>query len=244
MHIVQVGCHTGDDQFFDLVKANQNSIEKCIILDALSSSVDICRSKYEKIFSKDLLNKTTFLKKAVVDNDLTKSISFYCTENEHLDNKDIKYTAFSSTDISHLRSHGVANIKSIEVEAVSLNNLFKEFNLKKIDRLYLDAEGLDASILLSIDFDNVEIDFLCFEAAHTDGPFTRGFNYNSIINKLKEKDYSLYTFLHQGGKNGYPNDQIDWNIWAIKNSSLEKEIIKYSGHEEKFSRNESQLVKI
>jgi|19_taG_2_1085344.scaffolds.fasta_scaffold60849_1 FkbM family methyltransferase len=219
MDIIQVGCHTGNDAVFAFAKSKQDKIKKLILIDALASSVDLCKKFYEKNLEQENFEKLIFVKKAIVDDDTIKEIDFFVTENEHEDDGQIGYTAFSSVDINHLNGHNVKNIKKISVPAVTLNEILKEHSLSRVDRLFLDAEGLDGKILLSLDLENIDIPFICFEGVHIDGTF-RGMHQKvleqgSISNrlfhkKLKPNGYEIFAVFLKD------DSQYDYNHWAIK----------------------------
>tara|TARA_R110002020_G_scaffold207564_3_gene413166 strand:- start:3602 stop:4339 length:738 start_codon:yes stop_codon:yes gene_type:complete len=219
MNIIQVGCHTGNDGVFSFAKANQDKIKKLILIDALASSVDLCEKFYAENLGEENLEKLVFIKKAIVGDSTIKEIDFFVTKNEHEDDAEVGYTAFSSVDIKHLNGHNVKNIKKISVPTVTLNDIFKEHSLSRVDRLFLDAEGLDGIILLSLDLENTDIPFICFEGAHIDGTFQgiqrKVFEQGSISNelfhkKLKPNGYEMFrVFLKD-------DSQYDYNHWAIK----------------------------
>jgi FkbM family methyltransferase len=246
MHTVQIGCHTGDDSFLDFFASEKEKIDKCLMVEALSSSLDLCKKLYSEKFDSEAMDKISFINKAIVDKPDVESIDFFFPKGEHAADGDVHYTAFSSTDRSHLVFHGITEIEKKEVPAITLSKLFEEFGLEKIDRLYLDAEGLDARILLSVDLAKVEIPFICFEAAHTDGAFKRGENCSRVVKHLTENGYHVYTFLHKGGQEGYPTDQLDWNLWAIKGDekSLLNEIVEFAGHKSKAEKGDSIVIKL
>ena len=246
MHIIQIGCHTGNDPFFSFFQEHQNEIEKCVIADALSSSVDICENHYKSNISQENFKKITFLRKAIVSDPEVDHVDFFVTENEHEDDKEVHYTAFSSTSENHLLSHGVKNIKKLEVPSITLTNLLKDSSITKADRLYLDAEGLDAKILLSLDFSAFELPFVCFENSHTDGAFVQGDNGQRLYSKFKNNEYDVFTFLHKGGNYGYVSDQYDWNCWAIKKGqeALLEDVVRFSGHEAKVIAGHSNIVQL
>ncbi len=240
MHIVQIGSHTGDDPFIEFFSAKNQEIKKCLIVEALSSSLDICKEVYEKKFAKDELNKITFLNKAIVEDSKIDFVDFFYPRGEHENDGEIHYTAFSSTSKNHLISHGVKDIEKKEVPAITLSKLFEEQGLQKVDRLYLDAEGLDAKIILSLDLKEIDIPFMCFEAAHTDGAFTRGQTAGEVFKFLTKHNYAIYSFFHK------IDNQMDWNWWAIKNNNEEvaKDIVEFGGHGEKVKNQDSILVKL
>ncbi len=246
MYTVQIGCHTGDDPFIDFFDEKKEDISKCLMIEALSSSLKLCEERYAKRFAPEHLDKISFINKAIVDNADINSIDFFFPEGEHEKDGEISYTAFSSTDKNHLLSHGIKNINKRSVEAVTLHQLFKDFSLDVVDRLYLDAEGLDAKILLSLDLSSVDIPFICFEATHTDGSFTRGDNCQQVYKHLKENGYKIFTFLHKGGQEGYDTDQLDWNWWALKDGDeyLQQEVVEFAGHKSKYDKGNSLWVEL
>jgi len=246
MHTIQIGCHTGNDSFLDFFASKKEEIDKCLMVEALSSSLDLCKKLYSKKFDSETMDKISFINKAIVDKPDVESIDFFFPKGEHASDGDIHYTAFSSTDRNHLVSHGVKEIEKKEVPAITLTKLFEEFGLEKIDRLHLDAEGLDARILLSVDLSEIEIPFICFEAAHTDGAFKRGENCGKVHNHLTENGYNIYTFLHKGGQEGYDRNQLDWNLWAIKGDEkgLLKEIVEFAGHKSKVEEGHSIIINL
>jgi len=246
MHTVQIGCHTGDDPFLDFFASKKEEIDKCLMVEALSSSLDLCKKLYSEKFDSEAMDKVSFINKVVVDNPSLKKIDFFFPKGEHEGDGEVSYTAFSSTDKNHLISHGVKALEKREVAAITLSKLFEDFGLEKVDRLYLDAEGLDARILLSVDLAEIDIPFICFEAAHTDGAFKRETNCSNVYDHLKTNGYSIYTFFHKAGQAGYDADQLDWNWWAIKGDekSLLQEIIEFAGHKSKVEKGHSTVVKL
>ena len=240
MHTIQIGPHTGDDPFVEFFSSKHEEIKKCLIVEALSSSLDICKNTYEKRFTKDKLNKISFINKAIVEDPTVDFIDFFCPKGEHENDGQIKYTAFSSTCKNHLISHGVKDIEKKEVPAITLSKLFKEQGFKKVDRLYLDAEGLDAKIILSLDLKEIDIPFICFEASHTDGAFTREETAVEVFKFLTDHNYGIYSFFHK------IDNQMDWNWWAIKDNDeeLAKDIVEFGGHKTKVKSQDSILVQV
>lgn len=245
MHLVQIGCHTGDDSAFSFIKDKENEIEQSLIIDALPSSVDICEKLYKENIKKENFEKINFLRRAIVADENLQEVDFFVTENEHQDDGQIGYTAFSSTDVNHLKSHGVKNIKKISIPSITLDKLFNDHSLSRIDRLFLDAEGLDAQILLSLDFEKFEIPFICYESSHTDGTFNIGEKGHRLFNKFKNNNYKVYTFFHSSSNEGYDHDQYDWNCWALKGGQQEyDDMVEYSGHKSKIESGFSKIVEI
>jgi len=54
----------------------------------------------------------------------------------------------------------------IEVDSITINDLFKKYNFPQIDYLKIDAESYDAKIIKTIDFSKVKIKKIEFEFSH------------------------------------------------------------------------------
>lgn len=249
MHLVQVGCHTGNDPFSDFFKTKQDEVKKAVLIDALPKSVDLCREAYQKTVKPENFGKLNFIKAAIVP-DLSNgnTVNFFTPEEGHDGDSNIKYTEFSSTKIDHLEKHQVSNIKTISMPAMTLEQVFKEQNLgTDIDRLFLDAEGLDGELLMSLDFEKFNIPFICFEGTHIGGTHNTkdSEERTAVYQKLKSSGYKIVTIFHHGNpRYGYAHDHCDYNFWAIKNENLAIEIMKYAGHKIKFDNRDSFIVEI
>jgi FkbM family methyltransferase len=68
----------------------------------------------------------------------------------------------------------------IKIKTKNLNNLISEHNIKFVDYLSIDVEGLEKEIIENINFDNVYIDFISVE---------NNYNDNEIRIFLSEKGY-------------------------------------------------------
>ena len=77
--------------------------------------------------------------------------------------------------------------------AININDLFEEYGLNTIDRLYIDVEGYDVDIVNSIDFDKYKVNRLRFEATHTHAPNVP--NCPKLINTLQNLQKLGYRFL-------------------------------------------------
>jgi FkbM family methyltransferase len=177
MNIVQIGCHLGHDHVYDFV--SKNLCNKIILIDANPYALDICKKQYINI------SNTTFLNYAIVPNyNESRSIKFFIPKNDTT-------SAHCSTSLSFIQKHDHKEWLEIDVECITLNDLFKSFKLYDIDKLYIDAEGLDAQIILSLNLLDVNIKYIYFEHMHSDGAFSHGLNLDAAILKLKNHRYQL-----------------------------------------------------
>jgi len=95
-----------------------------------------------------------------------------------------KYNWLSSLNESHIEKHKTGEIPvKVSVNAMTLNNLFKKHNLKNIDILFIDSEGMDDKLVKSIDFDLYEIGTIYYEHSHIDN--------ESFIGFLNQKNYDV-----------------------------------------------------
>lgn len=98
-----------------------------------------------------------------------------------------------SLDLSHALKYQPAGseLKAIEVDCFTLQDIVDKYKFNRIDVLHIDAEGYDDVILLSIDFKKIQPKFIIFE--HYNMTFER---YLACTAYLSSHGYSvLYTTL-------------------------------------------------
>jgi FkbM family methyltransferase len=198
MNIVNIGCGPGKDECFFFVKANERSLKgsKVFLIDASPASLKSSQALYEKFFSQDCGIDFRFLNYAVSDDSDAEFLSFYIPKNEPT-------CGLSSLSSSHLSNHGrQEEIEEIKVRAHTAHSLFDELGLTCVDRLYVDVEGWDAKILLSIDFKKYFIPFILFEHLHLDGSFSKGELADALFKKFEESGYTTAGFH-------------EWNVIAV-----------------------------
>lgn len=179
MNIIQIGCHTGEDHVHDFIK--KNNCNKIILIDANPYALDICKQKYIDIQKNIIFLNYAIVPRYVNDN---KHITFYIPEQD-------KTSAHCSVSLDFIKKHNHEKWIEKTVPCITLNDLFKQINISLIDRLYIDAEGLDSEIVLSLDLESIKIDYIFFEHMHSDGAFSHGENLRSVISKLQKNGYSL-----------------------------------------------------
>ena len=92
----------------------------------------------------------------------------------------------------HVERHLHSSIRSVMVDAVCVNDVLSRFDGKQVDRVYIDAEGEDLSILLDLDFDSHRIPYLQFEFIHIDGTHQwGGKNCHMLAAKLEDLGYQV-----------------------------------------------------
>ena len=178
MNIIQVGCHVGKDRVQNFIEENYNKINRGILIDANEECLNICKESYKH------LSKIEFFHYAIVPGD-EKTINFY------IPTESFGHTVIGSVSEGFVDTQ-TTSYKTVVAPSINLNTFFKEQNINKIDRLYIDAETLDIDIVNSINFSEVNIDFLFFEKLHSDYKLSKGGpKYENCIQKLKERGYII-----------------------------------------------------
>lgn len=156
MNIVQIGCHDGNDHVFDYIKNNSDKINKIFLIEPIEEKIQELKHTY------NAFTNVAFFNLAITETDEKKETSFFIP-------LDLLHSQTSSVNKAHLSRHYGGEYKEIIIPCTTLNNFLTLHNLKTIDRLYIDAEGLDCKIVRSIDFDKFNIPYICYEHIHSDG---------------------------------------------------------------------------
>jgi len=182
MKIVQIGANRGSDDLTQIINFNQPEI--LILVEPLKIHNETLNNSYSWVDNLKIEN-------VVISNSKDKELEFFY----HLD--DGPGFEVSSLDIKHIyERHTHMNkerITSIKVKNTTINELFDKYNLKKIDILFIDAEGSDDEIIKSINFDDYDIQKIYFENIHI-------------------KDKNIYNFLI--GKNYKITEKTGSNNWT------------------------------
>ena len=170
MKIVQLGVCVGNDDLTKLIGNNQP--ELLVLVEPMSIHNDKIKKCYEWV---DNLN----LENIAISLDEKEEMLFYYHEN------DGPLYEVSSTNVNHILKHGYSmeGVKELNVKCLSINNLFKKYNLVDVDILFIDTEGIDDLIIKSIDFDTFKIREIYFENLHL--------TQNDIYSFLENKGYSI-----------------------------------------------------
>ena len=170
MNIIQLGTCVGNDDLTKLIGDTQPDI--LILVEPMLIHNEKITECYGTIKNKHIEN-------IAISVSGEEEMSFFYHEN------DGPMYEVSSTNINHITKHGydTKGIKELKVKCVRINNLFKKFNLKKIDILFIDTEGIDDLIIKDIDFNSFEINEIYFENLHL--------TQNDIYSFLENKGYRI-----------------------------------------------------
>lgn len=95
------------------------------------------------------------------------------------------------------------NLEKFIIPVKHLDNFINEVTSEEIELLSLDIEGIDAEVLLDINFNNLKLKYLSFEHLHLDE------NKENVINHLNNNnyhflglgvDYNGYDYLYINGR--------------------------------------------
>ena len=148
LNIVQVGSCTGGDGASDFFECYEDFIRLGILIDASPESVQATEAYYKNSSPPSLHeNRLIYSNYAIVSDPSISEIQLFRPEGDPT-------SAYSSVFKSHVDAHRAGHHKDavpVLVPAATLKKVFDKYKLSRIDRLYLDAEGMDADILLSLD---------------------------------------------------------------------------------------------
>lgn len=114
-------------------------------------------------------------------------LSSFCRENiiEHIENGYIQKKAMA--DGIDMPSDIEKIIETVKVATMSVDDLFRKHNVRKMDVLCIDTEGYDFEILKLIDFQKYQPQLVLFESKNlSDNDFTEA------KNLLMRNDYQLF----------------------------------------------------
>jgi|TARA_R100000030_G_scaffold17238_2_gene11676 FkbM family methyltransferase len=176
INFIQIGTSNAHDHCYRFVK--DQDIEFGVLVEPMSEMMTLAKECYGSLLQEKNISTETI---AIVPEDRKedKVTIWYHWPN----------TAFNSIFKEHTNSFNQPDpVKSFEVDAMTINGLFEKYSVTTLDYLFVDTEGLDGEILMSIDTDKYTIKEIMFEHHH----LRRG-KYG--MNILKEKFEPLgYTF--------------------------------------------------
>lgn len=187
MKIVQIGTCVGGDDVTEIVQKNETDF--ILLIEPMSmhnEKIMECYKDFKNIHLENI---------AITDSNEEKEISFFYHINDGP-----KYEV-ASMDKNHILKHGYGHdgIVELKIPCMTLNDLFDKYNLKDIDILFIDTEGMDDRLIKSIDFKKYNITKLFFENLHI-------------------KDQNIYAILKSLGYEITPNiGYMGWSSLASKN---------------------------
>tara|TARA_B100001113_G_scaffold115124_1_gene93846 strand:- start:48 stop:692 length:645 start_codon:yes stop_codon:yes gene_type:complete len=155
--LIQIGCNVGDTHIFELIRDKQ--INLCIFVDANKVALEQCLQNSKEFFKDANWDAKFEFINCAVSNLPDNELEF------HIPNDEQGHNGCSSL-YSDMVEKDYTNYKTIKVQNVSANSIFKQYNLKRIDYLFIDVEGADKGIVSTLDIKNYDIDNIKFEFTH------------------------------------------------------------------------------
>jgi len=179
MCLIQIGSGSAsldthiEDGFSNFIIKKKNK-KKIYIIEANSIHIDNLKKfyiKYKniKIFNLAISSDNTFLKKMVF---------FYCLNDAP------NYQIFSNSKSFVKKHFPNGEIKKKTVECLRISEFLKKNNIKNIDYLSIDIEGMDYDVLINLDLNKLQIKNISFEHLHLSF-----FEKIKIVYKLIKHDY-------------------------------------------------------
>jgi FkbM family methyltransferase len=195
---IQVGAGAGDldnkfdckDGFTEFIKnLPRERIKKIILVEANPMNIPKLRECW-----KDYPEATIYQLAIVPKNMKEDSITFYYHED------DGPHYQVTSVMKEHVLKHysDESKVKTFRAPTKHLEDFIHEITTEEVELLALDIEGIDAEILLDIDYNNLKVKFLSFEYIHL-GDNERKVKMNLIHNNFqyfgKGIDHNGYDLL-------------------------------------------------
>lgn len=160
--IVQVGANSGNDHVTQFVKTLTEPF-RLILVEPIPFVLDKLRECY-----RDYPN--VHIEQCAVSNlDVSTLTLYYSTHPNGLPAPNYEVSSVNKDHTLRLGTPSDENsVKELVVEATTLTKLFNKYELRRIDRLYIDVEGLDLAIILELDLSYFDIPFIQIETHHID----------------------------------------------------------------------------
>jgi len=204
-NLIQVGCNVGDEYIFELVR--DKKINFCIFIDANKKALEKCKENLQKFFEKvdiDWKFRSEFINCAV-SNINSPTIKLHIPTGDDYSNHSSLDETFPTI------SEHKKGFDSVEVQNFSINSIFNEFDLKRIDYLFIDVEGADRGIIENLNWGKYKILNIKFEFA--DWGCWQGYD---DPEKLASLQNLLYLFILNGYKI-YRSSTTDFSACKIQN---------------------------
>ena len=147
--IFQVGACKGNDEVTDIVK--ENEVKLLVLVEPLGALRNEALVKCYKDTPNTIHNV---------------AITPTPTDNRHKFFVHPDGPGAASLDINHVAKHfpdSTEKIVCVEVPCMTMHQVFEKHQVTDIDVLFIDAEGFDADILVSIDLKKYNIKRIVFE---------------------------------------------------------------------------------
>lgn len=183
MNIIQIGCNDCNDHVARFVNSHIDQVEHLILVDIDNSFVEKAQNVYKNV------KKLTTIVSAITPISHQTELVLYQLKNN-------MFSGHTSFSYDHMRVHGHSpdNIVKVVHPARTITSILEEYNITNLERLYIDTEGLDVDILMTIDYNKYNVSHITFEHIHCGGAC-----------KGDSTNPKLVQFLNYMNMNGYTN---------------------------------------
>jgi FkbM family methyltransferase len=174
MNIIQIGANRGNDDISELIGNQQPN--KLILVEPMKLHNNALNTFYGWVHNK-------FIENVVIDIESGKDVEFFYHDN---DAPNYEISSLNKDHFFPKHPHVLSNdgLRSFFIKSVNINDLFRKYDLKHIDILFIDAEGHDDAIIKSLEFDTFfKINKIYFENLHIKD--------NNIYSYLESKGYTI-----------------------------------------------------
>ena len=152
MNVVQLGANSGNDHVSDFIREYSDQINKVLLVEPISVVADECREYY-----KDFKNDITVHACAVSNKNGTAELTYIPGTNLRL-----------SSMVPGLHSDFMnPKTTTMTVPTLTFDSLFAKHELKQVDVLFVDCEGIDEDLLINYDFAKYNTGYVCWEFNHS-----------------------------------------------------------------------------
>ena len=186
--LVVLGAHTGE-YLKDLINYHINS--KILLVEPVPYNFELLEKEY-KAFENIIVCKKAILNCRKKDN-------FYYVKKDSITKLGKHWASqIGSFDKNHILNHKnkrfkiqEEDIQQIDIEFITFEDLMMKYSINLIDKLQIDVEGAEYEIMKSIDYKNIRINKIIFEAKHFDGTFVEGKKLQEVKEILISNGYTL-----------------------------------------------------
>jgi len=182
---IQIGAGAGDldkgigyrDGFTELIKSlPRHMIKKIILVEPNPLNIPLLKECW-KDYNEATIYEIGIVPKKYQNNTMEL---YYCL----LDGPQYQTASINKL---HVQKHFGINCKLEKciIHVKHLEDFISEINAEEIELLALDIEGIDAEVLLDINFNNLKSKYISFEHLHL------GNNRNNVLNHFKNNNYEF-----------------------------------------------------
>jgi len=178
--LIQVGANDGE-RFDILNKFIKKNKTKSILIEPIKKNFVNLQKSYKNY---------KFVKLENVAISVNNEINYlFKVDEKFLKFYDYHIPGITSFNKDHLIKHGVnkTHIVREKVRTISIKNILKKYNIKKLDLLFIDTEGYDGKIVLDfLKIENLK-PIIVFEFIHIENII-----FQKVVKRLKYKKYKFF----------------------------------------------------